>query len=295
MSKDWKSPVYAFYELLVGIKYVGRCQCHVFKCVAVSCQYTACRFLDTKDKSSTGNLIKHIKTCWGNKVWAAASECQDASEAQNAIVKPFTKSGSITASFERKGKGAVTYSHHQHMKTRQSRDAYLILQALLIFNRAKIVCWVSESNCPFKIVEDWGFLNLMKTGQSHYYIPSATTVSQDVKLVFGRTHEKIAKILKVLLVCCKERLTIYQEYDGLINLITNCWTLPNHIAYMALISQFEVKGLPITIVLDVVELPKASLDVSSQQMCTERLELVTLGPEHGTGIQGDSRRIRYWT
>ena len=77
--------------------------------------------------------------------------------------------------------------------------------------------------------------------------------------------ERIAKILKVLLARQKERkeLTIYQEYDGLINLITDCWTSPNHIAYMALIGQFEVKGVPITIVLDVVELPKASLDVSS--------------------------------
>ena len=117
MSKDWKSPVYAFYELLVGIKYVGGQRCHAFKCAALSCQYTVRRFLNTKDKSSTGNLVKHIKTCWGNKVWAAASECRDASEAWNAIVKLFAKSGSITASFERKGKGAVTYSHRQHTKT----------------------------------------------------------------------------------------------------------------------------------------------------------------------------------
>jgi len=74
-------------------------------------------FLNTKDKLSTGNLIKHIKNCWGNEVWAADSECQDASEAWNTIIKPFAKSGSIMASFERKGKGAVTYSHCQHMKT----------------------------------------------------------------------------------------------------------------------------------------------------------------------------------
>ena len=58
-------------------------------------------------------------------------------------------------------------------------------------------------------------------------------------------------------------------------------------------SYFKVKGVPITIVLDVVELPKASLDVSSQQMCTECLELVALMPEYGTGIQGDSRIIWY--
>jgi hypothetical protein len=77
--------------------------------MAVSCKYTARRFLDTKDKSSTGNLIKHIKKCWGDEAWAAASECRDASEARESIVKPFARSGSITASFERKGKGGVTF------------------------------------------------------------------------------------------------------------------------------------------------------------------------------------------
>ena len=74
-------------------------------------------FLNTKDKGSTGNLIKHIKICWGNEVWAAASECHNATEAWDAIVKPFAKSGLITASFERTGKGTVTYSHRQHTKT----------------------------------------------------------------------------------------------------------------------------------------------------------------------------------
>jgi hypothetical protein len=91
-------------------------------------------------------------------------------------------------------------------------------------NRAEIVRWLSESNRPFKIVEDRGFLSLMKTGRPGYYVPSASTVSRDVKLVFGRTRERIARI---------------QEHEGLINLITDCWT--------------------ITIVLDIVELPKASL------------------------------------
>ena len=69
------------------------------------------------------------------------------------------------------------------------------LQAII--NRAEIVHWVSESNCPFKIVEDQGFLSLMKTGYPGYYVLSASTVAQDVKLVFGWTQERIAKTLKL--------------------------------------------------------------------------------------------------
>ena len=63
--------------------------------------------------------------------------------------------------------------------------------------RAKIVRWVSESCQPFDIVEDHGFQYLMKAGRLEIYIPSATTVSQDVKLVFARTRERIAKMLQV--------------------------------------------------------------------------------------------------
>jgi hypothetical protein len=37
----------------------------------------------------------------------------------------------------------------------------------------------------------------MKAGRPEIYIPSATTVSQDVKLVFARTRERIAKMLQV--------------------------------------------------------------------------------------------------
>jgi hypothetical protein len=66
-----------------------------------------------------------------------------------------------------------------------------------VLDRAEIVRWVSESLRPFKIVEDRGFQSLMKTGRPEYYIPSASTVSRDVKLVFAKTRERIAKMLQV--------------------------------------------------------------------------------------------------
>lgn len=73
-------------------------------------------------------------------------------------------------------------------------------------NRAKIVHWVLESNRLFKIVKDRGFQNLIKTGHLEYYIPSASTVSCDVWLVFARTRQRIVKILQVrdqsLGACC---------------------------------------------------------------------------------------------
>jgi hypothetical protein len=65
--------------------------------------------------------------------------------------------------------------------------------------RAEIVRWVAESNQPFSVVSDRGFQNLMKTGRPGMYIPSPTTVSRDVQLVFENARTRIAKILQVSL------------------------------------------------------------------------------------------------
>jgi hypothetical protein len=117
LSKDWKSPIYAFYEPIPDITYVNDRQCHEFKCAARGCKYKARRYLDTKDKLSTGNLIKHAKSCWGEEAWNAANDCKNATEVREAITNPITRSGSITAIFKRLGKGKVTYSHRMHTKT----------------------------------------------------------------------------------------------------------------------------------------------------------------------------------
>jgi hypothetical protein len=61
------------------------------------------------------------------------------------------------------------------------------------------VRWVAESARPFKVVADRGFQSLMKTGRPSYYIPSPSQVSRDVRLVFGRARERIAKMLKVII------------------------------------------------------------------------------------------------
>ena len=68
--------------------------------------------------------------------------------------------------------------------------------SFLIF-RAEIVRWVAESKWPFKVVEDRGFQHLIKTGRPEYYIPSAKTVSRDVKKVFVNVCKHMVKMLQV--------------------------------------------------------------------------------------------------
>ncbi|KAG5640069.1 hypothetical protein DXG03_001345, partial [Asterophora parasitica] len=47
------------------------------------------------------------------------------------------------------------------------------------------------------------------------------------------------------------------EYEGRINFVTDAWTSPNHPANIGLIAHFEVKGVPISIILDVVKVSKS--------------------------------------
>ena len=76
------------------------------------------RYLDTGDAKSTSNLRKHTRLCWGVETVGEADETKNYGAASEII--KLHKDGSITDSFEWKGKGKVTYSHRQHTTT-QSR------------------------------------------------------------------------------------------------------------------------------------------------------------------------------
>jgi hypothetical protein len=182
------------------------------------------RFLDKGDAKSMGNMQKHAKKCWGDDVVASADKANDANEVRRTTVKGSLDPQSITAAFERKGRDKVTYSHRQHTKSEA---------------RAEIIQWVSESKRPFNIVNDRGFQSLMKTGRPDYYIPSPTTVSRDVKRVFANVRKRLAKML--------------QEHKGQLNFATDAWTSPNHKAFIAVTVHFEIDGVPMCMLLDLVE------------------------------------------
>jgi hypothetical protein len=181
---DWIAPIYAFFKPMPLIEYVDGRRCHAFQCLAKHCKQKSRsirRYLDTGDAKSTGNLRKHAKKCWGDEIVALADKAKTAKDVRKTTVKGTLNPQSITAAFERNGKGKVTYSYRQHTKAEL---------------KAEIVRWVSESMRPFDIVEDRGFLCLMKTGRPECYIPSRTTVSRDVRQVFVNTRKRIATKLK---------------------------------------------------------------------------------------------------
>lgn len=245
LSKKWTSAIYAFYHPVPTIETVDGRRCHVFACAKKTCKYLCRRYLDKADSNSTSNLRKHTRSCWGPEVLTAAENAGSLDEARTKVVKALNLSGSITAVFERTGKGKATYSNRQHTK---------------VETRTELVRWVSESLRPFRIVQDRGFNCLMKTGRPDYYLPSAMTVCRDVKTVFARTRSRIAKMLRVCIITCSswiQNTHFGKEYEGKLSFATDCWTSPNHRAFMAITVHLEVDGKPLCLLLDAVEIARS--------------------------------------
>jgi hypothetical protein len=225
LTKEWTAPIYAFFRPVPIVEYVEGRRCHSFQCTAKSCKSRGVRrYLDKGDANSTSNMRKHAKRCWGAETVLSADNAKNANVVRETTIKGLLDPQTITAAFERQGKDMVTFSHRQHTKTEA---------------RAEIVRWIAESKRPFNIVSDRGFQNLMKTGRPEYYIPSPATVSRDVKKVFVNARKRVAKML--------------QEYEGTLSFATDAWTSPNHRAFVAVTVHFVNNGVPVCMILDVVE------------------------------------------
>ena len=182
--RGWDAPVYTFFEPRPAIEYENGRRPHVFKCAKKDCKAKngIRRYLDTKDSTSTSNLIRHVERCWGPKALKMAAEIGNAEDARDQVFEKILREVPLTVHFERKKGGRISYMHRNFTK---------------IETRTEIVKWVCESARPFNIVKDRGFLTLMKTGRPGYYVPSPSTVSRDAKTVFARTRNRVAKILQV--------------------------------------------------------------------------------------------------
>jgi hypothetical protein len=157
-----------------------------------------------------------MKSCWGPDAVNAADRTQNVTEACDSVVEPLSKDRPIMVIFKRVGKGKVLYSHRQHTKT----EAKYVPSLTYIYiwpqnNRAEIIRWVTESVQPFEIIKDRCFQSLMKTGRPEYYIPSPSTVSHDVRMVFSKTQQRIAKLLQVSKRICPKNWKLTQKKKGI--------------------------------------------------------------------------------
>jgi hypothetical protein len=117
LSRDWKAPIYAFFHPIPDIGYVKGRRCHSFRCMNKRCTASVRRFLDKKDASSTSNMRKHVKSCWGINAVSVTDQASDVTGAREVIKQAGLTDGSITAAFSVKGKDKLTYSTRQLTKT----------------------------------------------------------------------------------------------------------------------------------------------------------------------------------
>ncbi|KAF9536557.1 hypothetical protein CPC08DRAFT_616632, partial [Agrocybe pediades] len=78
LKQDWSSTMYAFFDPTPDIVYIDGRRVHVFSCNAKRCKGKGANprlvnwYLGTKDTSSTSNLRKHAKICYGEETVKAA-------------------------------------------------------------------------------------------------------------------------------------------------------------------------------------------------------------------------------
>ena len=114
-KKKWNSPIYAFFKPNPSIEYKDRQRSHVFQCNAKGCTKGICQFLDKGDALSTGNMRKHIKTCWGKEILDQVMQTKSFNAARDAV-KNYQSNGTITTTFEQKDAMKKSYSHLPHTK-----------------------------------------------------------------------------------------------------------------------------------------------------------------------------------
>ncbi|PBK85235.1 hypothetical protein ARMGADRAFT_1048098 [Armillaria gallica] len=198
MMKKWSASAHAFFHPTPAIEYCHCHKCHVFSCAAKGCNQSIAHYLDTTDKESTGNMHKHICSCWGSNVLDMADNIENLENARK-IVKAHHNNGTITSMFQcLKGK-----------------------DCMLGFQKPAPV--QSHEGPWLQLLDEDGLANVLS--------PHPTTVSRDVKTVFAKTRQCIAKLL--------------QEYDGELNFATDAWTSPNHQAFIVFTLHFIHDGQPV--------------------------------------------------
>lgn len=124
MKKEMTAPSYAFFHQDIDIIHVDGRRVHVFTCAKPGCKRVVKRYLDKTDAMSTGNLRKHVKSCWGPEALDAADAFGHVKDARESVEK-LGRTGLLTEAFKCMPGSKKTYSTRQHTPM-QSRFVYML-------------------------------------------------------------------------------------------------------------------------------------------------------------------------
>ncbi len=74
-----------------------------------------------------------------------------------------------------------------------------------------------------------------------------------------------------------------QDHDGALSFATDAWTSPNHRAYVAITVHLEQKGVPVCLLLDVVEVACSHTGINLATAFAEVLEDFGIGDKVSSG------------
>ncbi|KAJ3756476.1 hypothetical protein EV360DRAFT_16419, partial [Lentinula raphanica] len=197
-----KSPVYAFFDAEPQIEY-GKSDTPdylVYRCT--KCSEKLWQGLKTGDRGSTGNMKDHVKKCWGEEALAAIKE-STLDQARKAV-RDLSKGKQSTLT-------AFLFHPNPACSARLDTPHSMVT-----------ACWAAESAHPFRIVSDCCYKWLQKEGRPNQYVPSKETVGRDVKILYAASKDHLVKE--------------FQEYEYLIPIELDCWSSPNHRAFMSIIA-----------------------------------------------------------
>lgn len=90
-----------------------------------------------------------------------------------------------------------------------------------------------------------------------------------------------------------------QEHEGKLNFATNAWTSPNHEIFVAVMVHFEIDGVPMCMLLDLVEVASSHSGVNLAAAFVQILDSFGISEKvrkwiHGTKQQCLLFLYRFW-
>jgi hypothetical protein len=118
--------------------------------------------------------------------------------------------------------------------------------------------WIAEYNRPAEIVFDSPLVHVLAAGRPNLTVPSPNTIRRDVKAVYAKCRERIAKLL--------------QDYPGRIHIATDAWTSTNHRALVAWTVHLEHESCMMAFLLDIVEVAESHTGLALAKAFQNMLE-----------------------
>ncbi|SJL16081.1 uncharacterized protein ARMOST_19597 [Armillaria ostoyae] len=205
------------------------------------------------------------KAAWTKKMaimqkkWHAKSYEHFFGEFKVTVNRPFTDNG--TSNFIRYFKKCKPKSDSDEPRLEQTSLIPFVQGSMYTYGRLhmKQVEWAALCHHPYHMFEDRPYHDILRMMHADVKIPSADTVSRDVKDVYNIVKKRVAKLL--------------QNAWGRIHIAQDGWAAPQKLSLLGLVAVWVIDGKLQVLTLDMIELHKSHTGVYlADVLCTSLRE-----------------------